>query len=176
MSCEPIVHCVSANEVINKEAKIIYNKFIESGKNIPKWIKIMANTEDILVGFFTMFKATMDDAPLPAILKWKIANEVSQLNKCEFCVDVTNSQLKQFGLSDDEIKNINEAADEREKVALAFARATTEKAYEIDPALLVEVKKHFNDEELVELTACIGLFNYINRFNDALGVFPDEDK
>jgi len=175
MSHEPIVHTVNVNEVTTEQAKAIYNKFIENGKNIPKWMQVMANTEDILVGFFTMFKATMDDAPLPAILKWKVANEVSRLNKCEFCVDVTNTQLKQYGLSDEDIEKINDTADEREKVALAFARATTEKAYEIDPTLMKETRKYFTDEELVELTACIGLFNYINRFNDALGVFPEEN-
>lgn len=172
MSTDPIVGAVSADQVTSEQAKAIYNKFIESGKNVPKWMQVMANTEDIMVGFFTLFKATMDDTPLPAVLKWKVADEVSRMNKCEFCVDVTHAQLRQFGLTDEDIEQINENADEREKAALAYARAVTEKAYEIDPTVVTEAKKHFSDEELVELTACIGLFNYINRFNDALGVFP----
>jgi uncharacterized peroxidase-related enzyme len=170
---DPIVHPVSADEVTTAAAKDIYEKFISAGKNVPKWVKVMANNEDIMVGFFTMFKATMDDAPLPAIMKWKVANEVSRINKCEFCIDVAQTQLRQFGLDDEALEKINETADEREKVALAFGRAVTEKAYEINPEILAEAKKHFNDEELVELTAVIGLFNYINRFNDALGVFPE---
>ena len=170
---DPIVRSVAADEVTSAAAKAIYDKFISSGKNVPKWMKVMANNEDIMVGFFTMFKATMDDAPLPSVLKWKVADEVSRLNKCEFCIDVTQSQLRQFGLDDEALSKINEMADEREKAALAFARAVTEKAYEIDPQIVEEAKKHFSDEELVELTAAIGLFNYINRFNDALGVFPD---
>ena len=172
MSTEPIVQSVSADEITSKAAKEIYDQFISAGKNVPKWMRVMANNEDIMVGFFSMFKATMDDSPLPSILKWKVADEVSRLNKCEFCIDVTQSRLRQFGLGDEELSQINELADEREKAALAFARATTEKAYEIDPAVLEEVQKHFNDEELVELTAAIGLFNYINKFNDALGVMP----
>jgi len=80
----PIVKMVSMDE-LKGEAKKIYQGFITKGKKVPKWVEVMANCEDILVGFFTMFKATMDDAPLPAILKWKVADEVSRLNQCELC-------------------------------------------------------------------------------------------
>ncbi|MCB9812084.1 carboxymuconolactone decarboxylase family protein [Candidatus Nomurabacteria bacterium] len=168
---EPIVARVAATE-LSGEARKLYEQFTSHDKPVPKWMQVMANCDDILVGFFAMFKATMDDAPLPSVLKWKVANEVSKINKCEFCIDVANAKLRQFGLDDTAIERIEEEADEREKVAIAFARAVTEKAYEIDPAVTAAAKEHFNDEELVELTAVIGLFNYINRFNDALGVFP----
>jgi len=170
---DPIVHLVPVDEVTTEAAKAIYSQFTSNGQKVPKWIKVMANNEDILVGFFTMFKATMDDAPLSSIIKWKVADEVSRINKCQFCIDVTQSRLRQFGLDDEALNKINEMADERERAALAFARAATEKAYEISPVVLAEAKKHFNDAELVELSAAIGLFNYINRFNDALGVHPD---
>jgi len=167
----PIVRMVGVDEVKN-EAKKIYEQFLSHGKKVPPWMKVMANCEDIFVGFFAMFKATMDDAPLPSVLKWKVGDQVSRINKCEFCIDVAHQQLRQFGLSDEDISKIGEGGDEKERAALAYARAATQKAYEIDPGIIEEVKKHFNDEELVELTAVVGLFNYINRFNDALGVLP----
>lgn len=168
----PIVKMVSMDE-LKGEAKKIYEGFIAKGKKVPKWVEVMANCEDILVGFFTMFKATMDDAPLPAVLKWKVADLVSRLNKCEFCLDVTHAQLKQFGVSDEEIANLEAKADDKERSALAYARAMTEKAYEMPAEVVATARKHFSDEELVELAAVVGLFNYINRFNDALGVLPE---
>lgn len=171
-SVQPIVKMVSHEEV-SGEAKKIYDGFVAQGQPVPKWVQVMANNQDVLVGFFSMFRATMDDAPLPAVLKWKVADEVSRLNQCDFCVDVTQAQLKQFGLTDEELADIDGTADEREKIALEFARATTKEAYKIDPDVIKRVKEHFNDEELVELTAATSLFNYINRFNDALGVLPE---
>ena len=168
----PIVKLVTVEE-LKGEARKIYDGFLSAGKNVPKWVKVMANCEDILVGFFTMFKATMDDAPLPAVLKWKVARRVSDTNKCAFCVDVANMQLRQFGVSDEDLERITETADKREEAAFAYADAATRKAYEIEPEIVARAKEHFNDEELVELTAVIGLFNYINRFNDALGVLPE---
>jgi len=169
---DPIVRLATIDDV-HGEAKQIYEQFIESGKPVPKWIQVMANNEDIFVGFFAMFKATMDDAPLPSLLKWKVAKQVSDINKCAFCVDVANSRLKQFGLDEGAIERVVDEADERERVAMQFAEAATKQAYEIDPAVLEAVKAQFNDSELVELTAVVGLFNYINRFNDALNVLPE---
>lgn len=168
---EPIVGKVAASD-LSGEARKLYEQFTSNDKPVPKWMQVMANCDDILVGFFAMFKATMDDAPLPSLMKWKIANEVSKLNKCEFCVDVANMKLRQFGLDDAAIAAIEAEADDREKLAIEYSKAVTTKAYEIDPALTERVKAEFTDEELVELTAVIGLFNYINRFNDALGVMP----
>lgn len=172
MPDQPLVNLITVEE-LKGEARKIYEQFSSAGKKVPKWMKVMANCEDILVGFFTMFKATMDNSPLPALMKWKVAKAVSELNKCEFCIDVTNTQLKQFGLTDEDLVKVLETTDEREKSALDFAKAATLKAYEMDPEIVENAKKHFNDEELVELTAVIGLFNYINRFNDALRVFPE---
>jgi len=168
----PIVKMVSLEE-LKGEAKKIYEGFIAKGKKVPKWVEVMANCEDILVGFFTMFKATMDDAPLPSLLKWKVADEVSKLNQCEFCIDVTHAQLKQFGLADEEIADLEAKADARERAALAYARAMTMKAYEMPAEVMTAAREHFSDEELVELAAVVGLFNYINRFNDPLGVLPE---
>lgn len=157
---------------VEGQAKEIYQQYLSQGKAVPKWVQVMANNPDILIGFFQMFKATMDDSPLPKILKWKVAQLVSDLNQCEFCLDVTHSQLKQFGLSDEQIGKIEETTDDREKLALDYARAATTQAYSIEPEIIEAVKQAFGDAELVELAAVVGLFNYINRFNDALGVLP----
>ncbi|MBU0975107.1 hypothetical protein KKD03_05410 [Patescibacteria group bacterium] len=43
----------------------------------------------------------------------------------------------------------------------------------IEESLIEKVKTEFTDEELVELTSVVGLFNFINRFNDALGILPE---
>jgi len=169
---DPIVHLVSDEEA-QGEAKEVFNHFLDKSKKVPKWARVMANNPDILSGFFKMFKATMDDSPLPSLLKWKVAKVVSDLNQCEFCVDVTNANLKQFGLNDEDMNNIEENADEKEKLCIEYAKQVTECAYKMNPKTIAKAKESFNDAELVELTAVIGLFNYINKFNDALGVLPE---
>ena len=172
MSIKPIVHCVSCEE-LHDEARKIFEGFLNSGGAVPKWLQVMANCPDTMVGFFSLFKSIMDNAPVPAALKWKVAYVVSDINKCEFCIGATISKLKEMNIAEEDLKNIESTLDEKEKLAIAYARATTEHAYSIDPALIAQMQEAFTDEEIVEITAVIGTFNFINRFNDALRVLPD---
>ncbi len=34
------------------------------------------------------------------------------------------------------------------------------------------LRRHFTEGEVVEIAAVVGIFNYFNRFNDALGMQP----
>ena len=61
-----------------------------------------------------------------------------------------------------------------EKIAVQYAEAVTTDAPKVPDELFAELKKQYNDEQIVEITAVIGLFNYINRFNDALRVLPEQ--
>ena len=169
---KPLVRLITDDEA-KGEAKELFEQIKASTGKVPKWMRVMANCEDVLIGFFTLFKATMDDAPVDKLLKWKVAYRVSEMNKCEFCVSVSKMKLKEFGLKDEEIEKIDKACDDKECVALKYAQAATEHAYNIDPQVFQEMKEHFTDEQIVEITSVVGLFNFINRFNDSLGVLPD---
>ncbi len=48
----------------------------------------------------------------------------------------------------------------------------TRDAHTVDDQLWTELRQHFDEGEIVELAAAIGLFNYFNRFNDALRMEP----
>ncbi|MBV9690593.1 MAG: carboxymuconolactone decarboxylase family protein [Ktedonobacteraceae bacterium] len=60
----------------------------------------------------------------------------------------------------------------RELVALRYAEIMTTSAREVDEQLWDELQAHFDDGELVEITSVIGLFNFFNRFADALQILP----
>lgn len=170
MPTQPLVKMVKETE-LEDEAKNLFEQMKQKSGDVPKWMKVMGNCPDILLGFFSMFKATMDDAPLDSILKWKAANAVSELNKCEFCVSVAEMKLKALGCED--VEAVTQDLNQRERLAVDYAKQATEHAFKIDQELIEQVKQEFTDEEIVELTAVIGLFNYINRFNDALRILPD---
>lgn len=172
MGTSPLVHMVSDKEA-KEQAKKLFEQIKKTTGQVPKWMRVMANCEDVLIGFFTMFKAIMDDAPVDKKLKWKVAYRISEMNKCDFCVSVSRAQLKQVGLKDNEIADIDKASTEKERVAMAYASAASEHAYNIDKDVFTKMKKHFTDDQIVEITSVVGLFNFINRFNDSLGVLPD---
>ncbi len=65
---------------------------------------------------------------------------------------------------------------QRELVALRFAEIMTTDAREVDEQLWDELQAHFDDGEIIELATVIGLFNFFNRFADALQILPPTEK
>ncbi len=59
---------------------------------------------------------------------------------------------------------------EQELVALELADRMTESGHAVDEALWNRLTGFFDDGEIIELASVIGLFNYVNRVNDALRV------
>ena len=84
---------------------------------------------------------------------------------------------RRHGWTDDQINdlaNFEKRPDftEKEKTALRVAERVTRDAHTVDDKLFDELRKHFDEGEIIELLAAIGLFNYFNRFNDALTMEP----
>ena len=82
-----------------------------------------------------------------------------------------------MGWTDDQIQNLSafeQRTDftDKEKTALRLAERVTQDARHVDDKLWNEVREHFDEGEVVELLCAIGLFNYFNRFNDALAMEP----
>ena len=87
---------------------------------------------------------------------------------------------KQFGVTEellDALYHIDEHQhlfSERELAALRFAEMMTTGAQDITEMHWDELQSHFDDGELVELASVIGLFNFFNRFADALEIRSQE--
>lgn len=83
---------------------------------------------------------------------------------------------KQLGASQellDAMFNIDQHRDmftPAEQAALALAERMTTDARNVDEDVWADLRDHFDEGEIIELAAVIGLFNYFNRFNDALRV------
>ncbi len=56
------------------------------------------------------------------------------------------------------------------QAALALADAITQGNGHVSDELWARVAAHYDDTQLVELAAQIGLFNYFNRFNNSLEI------
>ncbi len=57
-----------------------------------------------------------------------------------------------------------------ERAALEYAERITYTDRQVDDALFAELKKHFTEAQLVELTAAIAMENFRSKFNPPLGV------
>ncbi|MGH9430720.1 MAG: carboxymuconolactone decarboxylase family protein [Terriglobia bacterium] len=60
----------------------------------------------------------------------------------------------------------------RDRAALEFAGRLTQDSNRIGDALFGELRRHFDEGEVVEIATVAGLFNYFNRVNNALQMEP----
>jgi alkylhydroperoxidase family enzyme len=59
---------------------------------------------------------------------------------------------------------------EREKIAIQYTEVVTRDSNRVTDELFQQLKLHFSEPEIVELTFLIGFINMLNRFNNALGI------
>ncbi len=57
-----------------------------------------------------------------------------------------------------------------ERAAVAFGEELTKNPKGVSDEIFAELRKHWNERQIVEITAVACLFNSFNRFNNALGV------
>ena len=166
-----------ANEEVNEDAMGVFQNYIDKKGGVPNWARVMAHRPSILKSFAGLLSVTMGPGLVEQDNKWKCAYIVSKINKCEYCLGVVEGMLKQLGVEEGDIADV--ISDEKaslkddEKAAVLYARALTEDAVNVPEEVYTSMKEHYNEDQIVEITAAISLFNYINRFNDALGVLPE---
>ena len=84
---------------------------------------------------------------------------------------------RRHGWSEEQISdlaNFRNRSDftDAEKAALELAERVTRDSNSVDDAFWQELRKYYDEGEIIELLAAIGLFNYFNRFNNALRMEP----
>ena len=57
-----------------------------------------------------------------------------------------------------------------ERVALDYAERMTITGQKVDDALFAQLKQHYSEAQIVELTAAIALENFRSKFNPVLGI------
>jgi len=60
--------------------------------------------------------------------------------------------------------------DDRQKAAVRWAEAVTMMTARDDDGAFAEMKRHFTEKQIVELTVFCGMWNYSNRLCEALHV------
>ena len=97
----------------------------------------------------------------------------SQINRCGFCVQMHTREARQDGETSERLDRVivwDQVDDfsERERAALAWTEALTERDRRIDLApLRSRLERSFSDEEIGVLTVAIAMINLWNRINVA---------
>lgn len=138
--------------------------------------KLWARSPRVFIGLSLLYGALdRKSSPIEPALRTLITVLVSQVNWCAFCVDINSATGLKRGLTGAHLAALHdfEASplfDERIKAALAYTVAVTVTGQRVDENLMARLKKHFDDDAVIELTALIAFQNLSSKFNAALDV------
>jgi AhpD family alkylhydroperoxidase len=143
-------------------------------KQANPFFRAMAHRPEVLRNFPPLYTAVVGPGPVPRRVKALVYLACSYTNTCAFCIAGNLPGARKAGIADDEIRALEAGKDDAfppaERAAIAYARELTKTAHA--ESTRGELRSHYNDEQIVEITLVIGISNLTNRFNNGLGILP----
>lgn len=99
----------------------------------------------------------------------------AQLIGCEWCLDFGSFLAHQSGCSEEQLRELStwrESArfDRLERLVLEYSEAMTRTPVDVTDELFAQLREHFDERQIVELTMAIALENLYSRSNWAFGL------
>jgi AhpD family alkylhydroperoxidase len=113
------------------------------------------------------------DEKLKVLAATKAATRVG----CEFCIDIGAHLGRRAGVTEQQLQDFHSYGESSafspvEKLVMEYAEEMSKTNVEISDELFSRLREHFDEEQIVELTAAIAIENLRSRFNNALQIEP----
>jgi AhpD family alkylhydroperoxidase len=115
---------------------------------------------------------------LEARLLDMVKTRASQLNRCAYCIDMHTKDARAAGETEQRLYALSAWQDtpfytDRERAALAWTEAVTLVSQgSVPDGLYEEVRRHFSEKELVDLTLALVAINGWNRLGISFRTVP----
>jgi uncharacterized peroxidase-related enzyme len=140
----------------------------------PNSVLTMQRRPAIAKAFIALNKAVMENSGrVTSEQKRLIGLIASQTAGCRYCQAHTARAAERYGGSDARIAEVwnherSPLFTVAERAAFAFAQAAASIPNTVDDVIAAELKRHWSDDEIVEILGVIALFGYLNRWNDSM--------
>jgi uncharacterized peroxidase-related enzyme len=157
----------------------LYDKIFAVRGNVPNMFRVMAHRPEIFATMQAHFAAVLNTGTVPTKLKELIIVRTSQVNETPYCLASHTILARNLGWTDDQLSHLAQWPSRSdftpaEKAALRLAETVTRNANAVTGEQFAELRTLYSEGEIVELLCAIGLFNYFNRFNNALQMEPTQ--
>ena len=162
---------------VTPEMASLYDKVFAQRGNVPNMFRVMAHRPEIFTTMQAHFDAVLNTGTVSTKLKELIIVRTSQMNVTPYCLASHTILAKRLGWTDEQLANLadwphRDDFTPGEKAALRLAETVTRDALSVSDEQFADLLNYYTEGEIVELLCAIGLFNYFNRFNNALRMEP----
>lgn len=155
------------------ELETLFQLYDDTLSFVPNSLYTMARRPDILRAFSELITQIWRTGTVPMALKPLIAVVSSAAAGCRYCQAHEAVDAKMRGVSEEKIAAIwdferSSLYSTAERAALRFAQAASVVPNQVTPGHFEELRRHWDDGQIVEILAVIGLFGFLNRWNDSM--------
>jgi uncharacterized peroxidase-related enzyme len=140
---------------------------------VPNSILTMSRRPAIAEAFMSLNKAVLYEGTVAEELKMLVSLVTSQASGCRYCQAHMANLSSIYRASDEKIRAVWEfetsplfSPAERAAIRLGYHAALVPN--EATAEDFDELKRHFDEGQIVEIVATIALFGYLNRWNDTM--------
>jgi uncharacterized peroxidase-related enzyme len=152
----------------------LYDRLYADRGVVPNMFKALASVPGLALGISAFLKPLMGEGALVGWYKELIATRVASLNQCEYCVTAHRHLALKRGATFGQVASYdsfeNGPFTEKEKAGFRYASLLHQSGHAINEAAFNAVSKHFNPEEIIELTAIAAAFEFFSRLNSSLRI------
>jgi uncharacterized peroxidase-related enzyme len=170
---KPLVSPLSSQD--NDELSKLVEYYNETLGFCPNSVKTMYKRPRIALAFIELNKAVMENnGRVSSSLKRLIGYVSSYSAGCRYCQAHTIRAAERYGAPDEQMEHIwdyksHPSFSEAERAALDLAVACSVIPNAMSDDIAENVRKYWDDGEIVEMMGVISLFGYLNRWNDSMG-------
>jgi uncharacterized peroxidase-related enzyme len=162
---------------VTPDLQALFDRVFALRGNVPNMFRVMAHRPEIFTTMQAHFAAVLNTGTVSPKLKELIIVRTSQVNDTPYCLASHTVLAKGLGWNDDQLAQLADWPSRSdfspaEKAALSLAETVTRDAHAVTDEQFAELRSFYSEGEIVELLCAIGLFNYFNRFNNALQMEP----
>ena len=155
------------------ELQSMLERYLLIRKFIPNSVLTMARRPAIAKAFAALNQAILYEGTVPEETKMLVALISSPASGCRYCQSHMANLSNLYGSSDEKIAQLwefetSELFTDAERAALRVAWKAGQLPNSSDVTDFDALKRHWDEGQIVEIVAAIGLFGYLNRWNDTL--------
>jgi AhpD family alkylhydroperoxidase len=138
-------------------------------------LQVYAHVPGLLRAYAGLEQATSKLHQVPERLRMLAELKAAAMTSCPYCIDLGSEIARRSGMSDEELLALSsyrhsDLFTDRERLVLDYVVGMSSTPAEVSDALFAELRRQFDDAQLVELTHVIALENLRGRFNVAFGI------
>jgi uncharacterized peroxidase-related enzyme len=155
------------------ELEELFRLYDHSMSFVPNSLFTMARRPEILRAFSELITQIWRTGTVPVGLKPLVAIVASTAAGCRYCQAHETVDAMMRGIDEAKIAEIwnferSPLYTEAERAALRFARDASVVPNAVMPQHFVDLRRYWDDGEIVEILTVVGMFGFLNRWNDSM--------